>query len=112
MLPSLSDGVGLHNIVSAFIGLPPIIVVIAIGATTIAALGWASSLVLRLPKRWVAAIFAAAVAAQLLWLGWRGANPSPEVEFIRAQVLRRLGHTAVAAQIEESLISAATYARD
>ena len=112
VLPSLSDGVGLHNIVSAFIGLPPIIVVIAIGATTIAALGWASSLVLRLPKRWVAAIFAAAVAAQLLWLGWRGANPSPEVEFIRAQVLRRLGHTAVAAQIEESLISAATYARD
>jgi len=112
VLPSLMEGAGLHNIVSVFIGLPPIYVVIAIIAATIAALGWASSLVLRLPKRWVAAVFAAAVAAQLLWLGWQGANPSPEVEFIRAQVLRRLGHTAVASQIEGSLILAATPAGD
>jgi hypothetical protein len=112
VLPSLNDGVGLHNIVGAFIGLPPIYVVIAIGATTIAALGWASSQVLRLPKRWVAAVFATAIAAQLLWLGWQGADPSPEVEFMRAQVLRRLGHTAVASQIEGSLILAATPAGD
>jgi hypothetical protein len=112
VLPSLIEGVGLHNIVSAFIGLPPICVVIGIGATTIAALGWASSQVLRLPKRWVAAVFATAIAAQLLWLGWQGADPSPEVEFMRAQVLRRLGHTAVASRIEGSLISAATPAGD
>jgi hypothetical protein len=112
VLPSLNDGVGLHNIVSAFTGLPPIYVVIGIIAATIAALGWASSLVLRLPKRWVAAVFAAAVAAQLLWLGWQGANPSSEVEFMRAQVLRRLGHTTVASQIRGSLISAAMSAGD
>jgi len=112
VLPSLMEGVGLNNIVSATIGLPPMYVVIAIIAATIAALGWASSLVLRLPKRWVAAVFAAAIAAQLLWLSWQGASPSPEVEFIRAQVLRRLGHTTVASQIEGSLISAATSTRD
>jgi len=112
VLPSLMEGVGLHNIVSATIGLPPMYVVIAIIAATIAALGWASSLVLRRPKRWVAAVFAAAIAAQLLWLSWQGASPSPKVEFMRAQVLRRLGHTAVASQIEGSLISAATSARD
>ncbi len=112
VLPSLTDGVGLHNIVSAFFGLPPIYVVISIGAATIAALGWASSQVLRLPKRWVAAIFAATLATQLLWLSWQGVNPSPEVEFMRAQVLRRLGESDVADRIESSLISASTSARD
>jgi hypothetical protein len=112
VLPSLKDSAGLHNIVSATIGLSPIYVVIAIGAATVAALAWASSLVLRLPKRWLIAVFAATVAAQLLWLSWHGASPSPEVEFMRAQVLRRLGHNEVADRIEGSLISAATSARD
>jgi len=112
VLPSLIEGAGLDNIVSATIGLPPMYVVIAIGAATIAALGWASSLVLRLPKRWVATVFATAIAAQFLLLSWQGTSPSRDVEFMRAQVLRRLGHTAVAAQIEDSLISAATPAGD
>jgi hypothetical protein len=112
VLPSLKDSAGLHNIVSATIGLSPIYVVIAIGAATVAALAWASSLVLRLPKRWLIAVFAATVAAQLLWLSWHGASPSPEVEFMRAQVLRRLGDNEVADRIEGSLISAATSARD
>jgi hypothetical protein len=110
VLPSLLEGTGLHNIVSATIGLPPIYVVIAIGAATIATLGWASSLVLRLPKRWVAAVFATAITAQLLWLSWQGASPSPEVEFMRAQVLRRLGHTVVADRIERSFMSDPTSA--
>ncbi len=112
VLPSLTDGVGLHNIVSAALGVPPIFVVIAIGATTVTALGWASSLVLRLPRRWVVAIFAATVAAQLLWLSWQGAGQTAEVELMRAQVLRRLGHTVVADRIEGSLISAETPARN
>ena len=110
VLPSLLEGTGLHNIVSATIGLPPIYVVIAVGAATIATLGWASSLVLRLPKRWVAAVFATAITAQLLWLSWQGASPSPEVEFMRAQVLRRLGHTVVANRIERSFMSDPTSA--
>jgi hypothetical protein len=110
VLPSLTEGAGLNNIVSATIGLPPMYVVIAIIAATIAALGWASSLVLRLPKRWLAAVFATAIAAQLLWLSWQGARPSPEVEFMRAQVLRRLGHTAVAARIERSFMLDSTSA--
>jgi hypothetical protein len=112
VLPSLIEGVGLHNIVSTIVGLPAMYVVIAIIAATIAVLGRASSQVLRLPKRWVAAVFATAIATQLLWLSWQGASPSPEVEFMRAQVLRRLGHTAVASRIEGSLISAATPAGD
>ena len=60
----------------------------------------------------MAAIFAATVAAQLLWLSWQGAGQTAEVEFMRAQVLRRLGHTLVADRIEESLIPAAMSARD
>ena len=108
VLPSLTDGAGLNNIISAALGVPPIYVLIAIGAATVTALGWASSLVLRLPRRWVAAVFAATIAAQLLWLSWQGAGPSAEVELMRAQVLRRLGHTVVADRIEGSLISAAT----
>jgi hypothetical protein len=87
-------------------------VVIAIGVTTVIALGWASSLVLRLPRRRVAAIFAATIAAQLLWLSWQGAGQTAEVELMRAQVLRRLGHTLVADRIEGSLIPAATPPRD
>ena len=35
VLPSLTDGVGLHNIVSAALGVPPIYVVIIIGAPTV-----------------------------------------------------------------------------
>jgi hypothetical protein len=96
--------------VSATIRLPPVHALITIIAATIDALGWASSLVLRLPKWWVAAVFATAIAAQLLWLSWQGARTGAEVELMRAQVLRRLGHTVVADRIERSFISDPTSA--
>jgi len=104
VLPSLVDGAGLHNIMSAAIGVPAIAVVIAILVVTVAALGWASSRVLRMPRRWVAAVFAATIAAQLLWLGWRGAATTTEVDLMRAQVLQRLGYESLAEQIERDTI--------
>ena len=104
VLPSLADAAGLHNIISAAIGVPVIAVVISIVVVTVATLGWASSRILRMPRRWVAAVFAATLAAQLLWLGWRGASPSPEVEFMRAQVLQRLGYEALAERIEREFV--------
>jgi hypothetical protein len=104
VLPSLVDGAGLHNIMSAAIGVPAIAVVIAILVVTVAALGSASSRVLRMPRRWVAAVFAATIAAQLLWLGWRGAATTTEVELMRAQVLQRLGYESLAERIERDTI--------
>ena len=112
VLPSLADGAGLHNIISAAIGVPVIAVVISIVVITVATLGWASSRVLRMPRRWVAAVFAATLAAQLLWLGWQGAGASADVELMRAQVLRRLGEGEVADRIESSVISTTTSSRD
>lgn len=106
VLPSLADAAGLHNIISAAIGVPEIAVVIAIVVVTVATLGWASSRILRMPRRWVAGVFAATLAAQLLWLGWRGADATTEVELMRAQVLQRLGYEALAERIErESAVS-------
>jgi hypothetical protein len=104
VLPSLADGAGLHNIMSAAIGVPAIAVVIAILVVTVAALVWASSRVLRMPRRWVAAVFAATVAAQLLWLGWEGAGATTEVELMRAQVLQRLGYESLSERIERDTV--------
>jgi len=104
VLPSLADGAGLHNIMSAAFGVPAIAVVIAILVVTVAALSWASSRVLRMPRRWVAAVFAATIAAQLLWYGWWGAAATTEVELMRAQVLQRLGYESLAERIETDTI--------
>jgi hypothetical protein len=81
-------------------------------AAILVTIAWASSLVLRLPRRWVATIFAATLAAQLLWLSWQGARPGAEIEPMCAQVLRRLGHIVVADRIERSFISDPTSARN
>jgi len=106
VLPSLADGAGLHNIISAAVGVPVIAVAIAIVIVTVATLGWASSRILRMPRRWVAAVFAATLAAQLLWLSWQGAGATTEVELMRAQILQRLGYETLAERIErESVVS-------
>ena len=104
VLPSLADHAGLHNIISAAIGVPTIAVVITVLVVTVATLGWASSRVLRMPRRWVGAVFAATIAAQLLWLGWRGTDATTEVELMRAQVLQRLGYESLAERIERDTI--------
>lgn len=109
VLPSLADGAGLHNIMSAAIGVPAIAVVIAILVVTVAALGWASSRVLQMPRRWVAAVFAVTIGAQLLWLGWRGTGATTEVELMRAQVLQRLGYECLAERIERDTVMSGPY---
>ena len=52
------------------------------------------------------------IAVLLLVYSLQGSAPTAETELIRSQVLRRLGHTAMADRLEDSLLSAATPARD
>ena len=120
VLPSLADGAGFSNLISSGIGITPAVVVILIGVIVIAALIWATGRLARISHRvssrdqkiWQPAIFMTTVAVLLLIYSWQGSAPKPETELIRSQVLRRLGHTAVADQIEDSLLSATTAADD
>jgi len=120
VLPSLADGTGFSNLLSSGIGITPAVVVILIGVIVIAALIWATGRLARISHQlssrgqeiWQPAIFMTTVAVLLLIYSWQGSAPKPETELIRSQVLRRLGHTAVADQIEDSLLSASTAADD
>jgi len=112
VLPSLADGAGFSNLLSAGIGIAPPLVVILIGVILVAALIWATGHLVQGRKTWLPAISLTTVALLLLIYSWQGSAPKPETEIMRSQTLRRLGHTAVADRIEDSLLSAATPAVD
>jgi hypothetical protein len=112
VLPSLADGAGFSNLLSSGFGIAQVYVVILIGMVAIAALIWATGRLVRDTKIWLPAISLTTVAVLLLTYSWQGSAPNAETELMRSQVLRRLGHTAVADQIEDSLLSAATPAAD
>jgi hypothetical protein len=90
----------------------PAVVVTLVGVIVTAALIWATGHLVRGQKIWQPAISLTTVAVLLLICAWQGYAPMPETELTRAQVLRRLGHTAVADRIEESLHSTAKSADD
>jgi hypothetical protein len=112
VLPSLADGAGFPNLLSSGTGIAPVLVVILIAIAATAALIWATGRLVRDRKIWLPAIFLTTVGALLLLYSWQGSAPTPDTEFMRSQVLRRLGHIAVADRLEESLLSVATPARD
>jgi hypothetical protein len=112
VVPSLADGAGFSNLVSSGIGIAPLIVVNLIGVILLAALIWATGRLVRDRRIWLPAISLTTVAVLLLIYSWQGSAPKAETEIMRSQVLRRLGHTVVADRIEDSLLSAATPARD
>lgn len=112
VLPSLADGAGFSNLLSSGIGIAPPLVVILIGVILIAALIWATGHLVQGRKTWLPAISLTTVALLLLIYSWQGSAPKPETEIMRSQMLRRLGHSAVADRIEDSLLSTATPAAD
>lgn len=112
MLPSLADGAGFSNLLSSGIGIAPPLVVILIGVILITALTWATGHLYQERKIWLPALSLTTVAVLLLIYSWQGSAPKAETELMRSQVLRRLGHTAVADRLEDSLLSATLPARD
>ena len=112
VLPSLVNGAGFSNLLSSVFGIAPPLVVILIGVILIATLIWAAGRLVGDRKIWLPALSLTTVAALLLIYSWQGFAPKAETELMRSLVLRRLGHTAVADQIEDSLLSAATPTAD
>jgi hypothetical protein len=112
VLPSLADGAGFSNLLSSGIGIAPPLVVILIGVILITALTWATGYLYQERKIWLPALSLTTVAVLLLIYSWQGSAPKAETELMRSHVLRRLGHTAVADRLEDSLLSATLPARD
>jgi hypothetical protein len=107
VLPSLADGAGFSNLLSSAIGVAPTVVVLLIGLIVIAALIWAAGRVVHDHMIWRSIISLTTVAVVLLIYSWQGSTPKVETEVMRSEVLRRLGHTAVADRIDDSIRSAA-----
>jgi hypothetical protein len=108
VLPSLVDGAGFANLVSSGLGTAPWIVAVFSGGAVLLALVWAGGRLWGTTSLWMPTAFIATVALLLSAYWWQGSSPKNEIELMRAQVLRRLGHAVIADRIESSLSSAVT----
>ncbi len=108
VLPSLADGVGFSNVLTSALGITPSAAVALTLIIVVAALIWAAGRMIRVRAWWLPAISLVTVAVLLLTYSWQGFAPTIETEFMRSQVLRRLGHTEVADRIEVTSIPPAT----
>ena len=106
VLPSLADGAGFSNLVSSALGTSPWIVVVLCGVVALLTLGFAAGRLIGKMSWWLPVVFVTTVAFLLSVYWWQGSSPSTEIELMRAQVLRRLGHAAIAERIEGPLLSA------
>jgi len=102
----------LRHVLTLLLVAMPVVVVILVGVIVHAALIWATGHLVRSQKIWQPAISLTTVAVLLLLYSWQGSTPKVETELMRSQVLWRLGHTAVADRIEESLLATAKSADD
>jgi hypothetical protein len=112
VLPSLADGAGFSNLLSSGLGVSPRIVVVLSGVIALLVLGWATGRLIGKLSWSLPAFFLATVASILSVYWWQGSSPSTEIELMRAQVLRRLGHAAIVERIEGPLLSAARHDSD
>jgi hypothetical protein len=106
VLPSLVEGAGFSNLLTESFDVAPAGVVILTVAVSSVALIWASMTVVRRRKWWVPGLYLVSLGAILSTYAWQGSGPATETELMRAQVLRRLGHSAAADRVENSLIAA------
>jgi hypothetical protein len=104
VLPSLADGAGFPNLVSAVLGVAQLPVFIGAASTSLAGLAWATGRLLRWDGWRLPVVFMTAVSAVFLILAWQGSRAPSEIEILRAQMLRRLGHSLVADRIENGLV--------
>lgn len=101
VLPSLVEGAGFCNLLTAFFDVAPTAVVILTLVITSVALIWAATALVRRPARWVPGVYVVSLGAILLVYTWQGVDPSVETELMRAQVLRRLDQPEVADRLEK-----------
>jgi hypothetical protein len=107
VLPSLTDGAGFSNLLSSALGTSPWITAILCGVVALLTLGLAANRLIGRMSWRLPVVFVATVAFLLSVYWWQGSSPSTENELMRAQVLRRLGHAAIAERIEGPLLAAA-----
>jgi hypothetical protein len=107
VMPSLSDGAGFANLLSATTGAAPIAVCIVVGVVAVAALMWATWRLVGTRTMWLPVVSVMTIVAALLGNWWGGTTRSTEVELMRVQVLRRLGHSSIADTIEKPLMNTA-----
>jgi hypothetical protein len=105
VLPSLADGAGFANLLSSGAAMNRSAAVLCTALTALAALVWAGGRLVRNRSRWLPLVSISTVAVLLLVYSWQGASPRAETELMRAQVLRRLDHPAIADRIEGSLVT-------
>ncbi len=103
VVPSLADGALAPNLLSAAAGLhpQPSFVILIIGVTAI--LGWAVYHLARGRRLWMPLLLPISIAIAVWGLSWQASKATAEDEAMRAQMLRYLGHSSTAAEIEGSL---------
>ncbi len=102
VLPSLADGAAFANILSTVLGVQPILVAVLTGLAVTAGAAWATINLARDRQWWLPLVSFATAATVIALLLWQGSAPSRTSEIMRAEVLRRLGHTAIADQIDRT----------
>ncbi|MCG6947591.1 MAG: hypothetical protein LJE93_01580 [Acidobacteria bacterium] len=103
VMPSLLDGVGFANLFSTVSGVASVAVVIMVGAITTVAVVRSLLRVVEGQRLWFAGVSLATVLALLSVYSWGASKQTVEIEIMRSQMLRRLGHTETAERIEASL---------
>ena len=103
VMPSLSEGAALANLLSTATGAAPITVAILVAAVATAALVWATGRLIGTRDMLLPVVYVMTTAVLVpgIWL-W-SAERSAERELMRAQVLRRVGHSSLADEIEHPL---------
>jgi hypothetical protein len=107
VMPSLVAGAGFDNLLSVAIGVAPTTVVMLVITISIGVLIWALARLVGDHGWRIPVVYLATLGVLFLLYGWRGLEPPTEIELMRAQVLHRLGHHAVADRLEDSLLSVA-----
>jgi hypothetical protein len=105
VLPSLVEGAGFSNLLTEYFSVAPAVVAVLTIAVSSAALIWASIALIRRPRWWLPGVYVVSLGAIWFTYTWQGANPSIETELMRAQVLRRLDHSATVDRPADSLPS-------
>ncbi len=112
VLPSLIDGAGFPNILSSAFGVGPVVVAVFVGFVVTGGAAWAASSLARHQPPWLPVVSVATAVTVVAALAWQGSTAGNDLRMMRAEVLRRLGHAAVADRIESPISSQAASTPD
>jgi hypothetical protein len=103
VIPSFIDGAAAQNFVSNFTGIAAQPVISIMGVAVVMTLGWSMIRLVRDRTWWNHLVFAATISITLAGLAWQGSHPTAEEEFMRSQMLRRIGYPSIAEGIESGI---------